>query len=217
MLRTPRWPTVLVVAAILAACGGGDAERLFPPMDSSDAGTAADASDDASLDAADDVTSDVADDVPDEGAPIACKDVSDCPPPQKPCVLPVCAGGHCDTVFAPPGADVPEPVQIPGDCKRLECDGQGGLVAKTDVDDRPAENECIQTSCDGPNPRVENRPAGTPCEGNRVCNGKGECGVCVPGAKVCDGKVPYLCDENGVWKHGAPCPDACKDGDCVDD
>lgn len=205
-----RWLFALAVVASLAACGGDEAERLFPPIDDRDAGAgardASDETDDASVEDAPE----------DDGAAIACKAASDCPEADA-CLLPVCVGGFCDIVFAPPGTEPPADMQVAGDCKRLECGEMGSIVARTDVNDTPPADDCIRTFCDGPNPRVENLAAGTPCKGSGVCNGKGECGVCVPGSKACEGEVPFHCDENGVWKAGPTCPSACEDGACVDD
>jgi len=218
VLRTSGWPFALALSVSLAACGGRDADRLFPPIGEDDAGSLPDAStDDASVDAGSDALADASVDA-DEGGPDAtvCETADDCPPPDEPCTLAVCASGACVKAYAPAGTEVPEEVQIPGDCKHLECGANGALVAITDVDDTPPDHDCYRTVCDGPNPRNENFPVGTVCAGNGVCNGNGQCGTCIPGAKGCQGQVPYLCDEQGKWQPGPACASECKAGDCVE-
>lgn len=208
MLSTRDWSWTIALAVSLAACGGQDAERVFPPLDQRDAGSQQDAAEDASDDASAD----------DDGGSetVECETAADCPVPTEPCVLAICVAGACRTAHAPAGAEIPEAMQIVGDCKRLECGEDGELVAKVDTGDTPPEEDCVRNYCDGPNPRSENLAPGTPCSGNGFCNGAGQCGSCTPGAKGCSGNVPQVCDEHGKWQAGEACPNKCKAGVCED-
>jgi hypothetical protein len=83
--------------------------------------------------------------------------------------------GTCSLDNTPAG--VPVGGQVPGDCKQIVCDGQGGFSTAVDDTDVPDDgNDCTADVCS--NGIGSNTPfaAGTPCNGGiGTCDENGFC------------------------------------------
>ncbi len=147
-----------------------------------------------------------------DGGPTLCEAAAECPTPENPCEVAACVGGVCASAVAPAGTFVRESAQVPGDCREFICGESGTLTTRAATDDLPEGdgNPCTNAACDGPNPSHVPAEVGTPCGEVGVCNGAGACGECLPGASDCVGDVPRVCDEDGAWAAGSPCPFLCE-------
>lgn len=93
------------------------------------------------------------------------------------CTYDFCGAGSCvndamDDVPAPNG-------QIDGDCRVLLCiDGEAMDVAQ-DSDLPDDGNVCTDDLCEGGEPMHPFFPAGSPCNGDGVCDGMGSCTECI--------------------------------------
>jgi hypothetical protein len=117
-----------------------------------------------------------------EAAVPTCASPADCAGIDDDCQSRTCIDGICGVAYA--GYGIPVSDQIPGDCQRKECDGSGGITSAPDDDDVPAvANDCMYGICAGGVPDTGNWEAGRPCESNggSVCDGNGQCLVCIPG------------------------------------
>jgi hypothetical protein len=160
------------------------------------------------------------------------------------CGTPVCnkMTGECGAAMGSPGkGDVPQGLtNVYGDCKRVQCDGQGHVETIDDPQDKydhGSANDCYLPDCSGGNRSLfKYKSAGMSCSGG-VCDGMGHCVQCTtnsncngnPNGPVCqsDKCVPTTCTD--LVKDGletdqdcggpcAPCGDGLSCGgktDCV--
>ena len=90
------------------------------------------------------------------------------------------------------GTPLPGPLQIPGDCNVIVCDGFGRQRTEPDNNDLPDDdNPCTENVCTNGVPSNPPRPAGAGCPGG-VCNGQGTCVPCNQGA-ACNSGLPGVC------------------------
>lgn len=117
-------------------------------------------------------------------SPEQCGEPSDCAPY-------ACNSGVCTLTFAPSGT--PVPAQIPGDCKQIQCDGNGEETTANDDSDVPS-TACQLSSCVGGTPMSTPAAQGTPCSvGNgKSCDGEGNCVECNTDADC--GQTGIFCD-----------------------
>ncbi len=114
-----------------------------------------------------------------EGGSGGCVSVTECPPPQGDCEVPVCIGGLCGTTGLPMGTVAP--VQTAGDCKSRICDGLGGVVEQNEDADVPTDGEeCTIDMCTSGLPDNPPHVLGTPCTmgDGSFCDGLGLCVEC---------------------------------------
>jgi hypothetical protein len=125
-----------------------------------------------------------------------------------------CQAWACDNEVCmsnPTANDTPLPSnqQAPGDCQELACDGAGSTKSVTDNGDVPGGdgNQCTAEVCVGGTPQHPPQAPGTPCDGDGVCNGSGQCVECVEdddcdGAEVCVNNMcmctPITCAQAGL-------------------
>ena len=110
------------------------------------------------------------------GQCVGCLTAADCPGTDTECAVRVCASGSCGFSFLRAG--VPTAGQVPGDCRRNQCDGSGHIVVAPDATDLPFDgNQCTNNVCLGEVPANPPAPPGTPCtqSGGSACNGAGLC------------------------------------------
>lgn len=121
------------------------------------------------------------------GAGVACCEqecavATDCPGTDSECATRTCTDGVCGMAYASSGT--PVSTQIAGDCHANVCDGNGEIVSVIDDTDVPATtDDCTAGSCVGGVPGSTPRQAYTPCDSNGgfICDGTGQCVVCLPG------------------------------------
>jgi hypothetical protein len=134
------------------------------------------------------------------GAP-ECRKASQCPAPHSECVEAACVAGACTTAPLKAGTALGDPT--PGDCKKLECDGQGHAVDAADDNDVPPGTDCADKSCSAGNVVTTDANAGTICTGG-VCDGMGSCVGCNTTAD-CEqpaGECSFVtCDANVCTTH----------------
>lgn len=119
------------------------------------------------------------------GQCVGCMTGADCPGADNECQTRQCNGGICNMVYVAGGK--PVSAQSGGDCKINVCDGSGSIVTIADDGDiAPDGDACTNDLCSGGSASYPPAGAGTSCPGG-VCNGAGNCGVCVPG------EVDYGC------------------------
>ena len=142
-----------------------------------------------------DLPSEVADAGP-EPAP-ECETAAFCPRSSDPCTAPVCVAGRCGFyVFE----NYPSPVQTPGDCLAVICDGAGDPFTVASPEDRPTDyNPCTEDICGESGPEYLPVDPGTPCSiGGKSC----ECN----GLAICDCPHTSGCDQGDA--SGAHCGDS---------
>ncbi|MBM4397526.1 MAG: hypothetical protein FJ087_17800 [Deltaproteobacteria bacterium] len=112
---------------------------------------------------------------------VECLMAGDCPKPASTCTFRTCDDGACGTANVAPGA--PATQQTAGDCKVVNCDGDGAAVAPVpepaDVPDDA--NPCTEDLCTAGAPSNDPVAAGTGCgePGGPVCDGEGACVECL--------------------------------------
>ena len=112
------------------------------------------------------------------GAPVVegpeCFEPSDCDVSNS-CHEATCDEGVCDEVHVPDG---PFHLQVPGDCKRMDCvDGEEMLVV--DVNDKDDGNECTTDSCSPNGVPMHKARFAAECNGGAgTCNADGNCQLC---------------------------------------
>jgi hypothetical protein len=97
-----------------------------------------------------------------------CTSPSDCPSPAA-CTLATCDGVACGSMPAPAGVSG---TQVPGDCWRILCDGQGNAQAQVDNADHDDGNPCTFDVCTASGP-MHSPQWGTCAYG--TCDGAGHC------------------------------------------
>ncbi len=157
-----------------------------------------------------------------EPYPDACNTVADCDQRAAACRVAACENERCVIVDAPEGTPLPPESQTPGDCREVQCDGQGRtreVVIETDV---PDDGEvCTRDYCVGTQPAHESLlyadcytgPSGTELFGNcktgiQLCNDGKKVGVClgerIPGPETCLTIFDDDCD-GSVNEEGVGC------------
>jgi hypothetical protein len=113
-----------------------------------------------------------------QGACVACVTASTCPGTDTECHVRTCVSGACG--ISNTAAGMALTTQIPGDCKRSQCDGAGQAVVVNDDNDKPVDgNACTNDICSAGVPSNPNLPIGTNCGPSLMCNGSGACVGCV--------------------------------------
>ncbi len=134
------------------------------------------------------------------GQCIGCTIAADCSGADDFCKTRTCTNQMCGLDLTPAGTDLPSG-QTSGDCKIVECNGQGNSVPNPDNTDLPVDNNpCTEDKCTAGVPSHPNEAAGTPCP-NGTCNGMGACekpngATCMMGAQCQSGFCAdgYCCD-----------------------
>jgi hypothetical protein len=93
------------------------------------------------------------------------------------CATYTCTNNTCGVTFAPMGMPTATG-QTAGDCKELQCDGNGGTTQVTNDADVPNDGlQCTTDACAMGTPMTTNVPGGTPCNegGGTMCDGNGAC------------------------------------------
>jgi len=109
-----------------------------------------------------------------QGNCVACLAATDCGADTA-CRLNVCAADHtCGVTNV--AAGTPLVTQTPGDCKVVQCDGNGGTtIANDDSDVGNDGNPCTNDVCTAGTPATVPTSAGTSCGSGLVCDGGGGC------------------------------------------
>jgi hypothetical protein len=147
-----------------------------------------------------------------------CFTASDCSGHDTDCRRRACEQGACVFVSESQGKDVSS--QIPGDCRKAVCDGDGGIAQQTDDGDSPQPaNPCEEGACTATGPKVVPRPQGAACGQGGACDGNGACSQCKAGDRrndCVDAASMWACD-GGSWKPQpcAPPKSICDHGICV--
>lgn len=108
-----------------------------------------------------------------------CIRIADCGTVDTECAHPTCEQGSCGVHLEPMGTVTKW--QVPWDCKKNVCDGNGGVVQVTDDTDTPDDgNGCTTDTCDNGQPTHANAAAGATCgtKPNMTCDGAGHCTNC---------------------------------------
>lgn len=136
-----------------------------------------------------------------------CQTAIDCPPTMQTCLSATCVDGDCIVVNDPPGT--PVAAQIPGDCRRDVCDGNGSTITINDEADLQDDNrDCTQDLCSAGIPLHPWQTQGTPCaeSGGNVCNAWGHCVECNLGSDcpsaVCQDSVCRIAECGNGSKDG---------------
>jgi hypothetical protein len=116
------------------------------------------------------------------GTCVMCLTSVECAGADTECEARTCANGTCGLSLVAAGTPVSQ--QIPGDCRRNQCDGQGSIASVPDDTDVPFDNNpCSNDLCLGGIPLHSTVAAGTPCGAGSVCDGAGRCcdatGLCM--------------------------------------
>jgi len=111
------------------------------------------------------------------GGAASCAVASDCGVDTA-CVAWSCEENACVAANTAEGP-LPPAAQAPGDCERLNCDGQGNLVSLPDDMDAPAPTSCATPSCAQGEVVVDFAPIGTPCGNAGQCDDQGNCSSCL--------------------------------------
>jgi hypothetical protein len=132
-----------------------------------------------------------------------CISASVCAGQDTACQIRTCIAGQCGLSFTAAGTALP--VQSPGDCQKLVCDGGGQIVNLADGADLPLDdgNACTGEACLGGAPTHPAKPNGSPCNDGDACT---QTDTCQSGA--CAGQNPVVCAGTDVCTGGA-CVFAC--------
>lgn len=109
----------------------------------------------------------------------SCVSPADCPGSDTACSARTCYAGVCGTAYTAAGTVAA--TQLPGDCKKLVCDGAGNAVSNADNTDIPNDgNQCTSDVCFAGVPSNPPVALGTACNqnGGTACDGAGTCVQC---------------------------------------
>jgi hypothetical protein len=106
----------------------------------------------------------------------------DCPTSSA-CASVRCEHGACISSAEKPGSELPADQQVPGDCRKIVCDGLGSELAQADDADLAASdgNPCHMTDCSAGLPKISDRPDGSDCNNGGACQ-RGVCSICSEGS-----------------------------------
>lgn len=184
--------SLVMVAVLLAGCGGGETAAHDGTTSSSGAGGAGGSSS-ASIatgagggDAAAATTSAGQGGAGGSIQPPECVLADDCPGTDNECRTRTCTAGKCGVDLVPAGTPLAQ--QTAGDCSTATCDGAGHVVAVDDPGDVAGDGtSCTVDACPGPThtPVAD----GTACaeNGGHLCN-----------AGSCDAYIPVRCKIDGT-------------------
>ncbi|HVR62286.1 MAG TPA: hypothetical protein VMU50_10330, partial [Polyangia bacterium] len=111
------------------------------------------------------------------GQCVGCNVATDCPGMDNACQTRTCVGNVCG--FNRVAAGTAIAMQTPGDCKVVQCDGQGNTTTANDNNDKPVDNNlCTDDVCTQGTPSNPPTQMGTTCGNGRTCDGSGRCGQC---------------------------------------
>ena len=111
------------------------------------------------------------------GQCVGCNVATDCAGDDNVCQTRTCVSNVCG--FNRIAAGTPVASQTVGDCKVVQCDGQGNTVTVNDNTDIPVDNDaCTTDTCMNGTPSNPPLAAGTTCGNGRTCDGSGRCGQC---------------------------------------
>jgi hypothetical protein len=132
-----------------------------------------------------------------------CVTAADCAGTNDECQTRTCIDGICGAAHTSYGVLVSG--QILGNCQSNVCNGSGGVITIADDSDAPANsNDCMSVSCSGGTASTAYLPANTLCgtNGGAICNGAGQCVVCIPGETQPCYSGPEGTDGVGVCQAG---------------
>lgn len=114
--------------------------------------------------------------------PPVCTRDADCET-SGPCETVHCEDQRCVRTPVPSGNRLPESDQVIGDCRTIECNGEGRARARNDDTDSPMSdgNPCHARSCSNGEIETTTLPDGSECNAGGVCE-RGECSKCFDGA-----------------------------------
>jgi hypothetical protein len=116
-----------------------------------------------------------------QGACVTCLTASSCPGTDTECHTRTCTNGVCGVSNT--AAGTPLAMQTAGDCKRVQCDGNGTSMVVNDDGDLPSDgNACTGDVCTAGVPSNPNLTAGSSCGADQMCNGQGNCVGCLTAA-----------------------------------
>jgi hypothetical protein len=149
-----------------------------------------------------------------DGDCIGCSDAADCGGESTFCEVVTCVDQVCGIDTTEAGTALPE--QTPGDCQRLECDGEGNAASVADSADPPPDegNDCTEELCEDGVPQHVAVPVDAACDdnGGSFCDGQGTCVECTSNSQCGGGggcMMPACVDQacTLVPNAGAPCND----------
>lgn len=116
---------------------------------------------------------------------IVCGTEADCPG-DRTCASVQCVGHICKNEDYPDQSS--SPLNVPGDCRQITCDGHGGFYGYLDTTDVPATTgPCQVGRCsDDGTPSVRAAQTGSTCGTNMYCSDSGSCVECI-GPLYCPG------------------------------
>lgn len=115
------------------------------------------------------------------GQCIGCTSPTDCSGTDGFCGTRTCDASTCGYQYASAGTALPSAAQITGDCRRLECNGFGGVGTAIDDTDSPLDdgNACTLEVCASGATLHPAAAFDAPCSvGGTVCDGAGSCVAC---------------------------------------
>lgn len=122
--------------------------------------------------------------------------------PQSACLEHICTMGVDTPVLVANGVVIAN--QVPGDCKKVVCDGKGAQTKINDDADVKVDGfECTEDICTNGVPTNPNLPLNTPCGNNLglTCDGNGQCRGCKADSDCFVGVMPCasaICNADGV-------------------
>jgi hypothetical protein len=116
------------------------------------------------------------------GTCVGCLTAATCPGTDTECHTRTCSAAHaCGVSNAAAGKLLA--IQLAGDCRQNQCDGDGNTKTVNDDTDVPVDNNvCTQDLCTNGSPSNPPLSKGTSCGTNLMCNGAGACVGCVTAA-----------------------------------
>ncbi|MFO0660896.1 MAG: proprotein convertase P-domain-containing protein [Polyangiaceae bacterium] len=111
------------------------------------------------------------------GSCVQCVNASTCPAAPNECQTAVCTNGTCG--FDNVAVGTLTAGQTSGDCKKVQCDGNGNIqTVNDDTDVNNDNNACTVDTCNAGAPVHTPASAGVSCGTNQVCNASGSCVGC---------------------------------------
>lgn len=133
-----------------------------------------------------------------------------------------CESMKCVPQDDPSGKVVPS-ADLPNNCKKAQCDGNGNIEMVADLNDKPTIRECATSSCDQQGVVHTNKSYDEPCL-IQICDGMGKCVGCNDGMlngketdQDCGGPtacVPCADTKNCAINADCQKSDSGKDGKC---